>query len=423
MARITATIHHSEAMTIDVRFMNKEELPRFREVLSAAFGGGDVEPDYDIVWEKVFEQDRLMVAVEGDEIVGVGGSFSFTMTVPGAEIPAAGLTVVGVLPTHRRKGILSAMMRFQLDDAHDHEEPVSILWASEEIIYQRFGYGLGSEQLTIEIERGHGVFRNDPGSTGRLRLVTGEEALKILPDVYETVRQETPGMLVRGSDWWQHHRLFDPKQARDGASAVYHLICEHEGRTEAYALYRVKEKWDFATGLPKGEVIVLEAMSTTPRSHREMWRYLFSLDLSGKVNAYFVATDDPIQQMVLKPRHLKMRKTDGIWLRIVDLKAALEKRTYAADDTLTFEVDDPFLERNHGVWTLTVSGGRGEVTRAQAGADLTLDAGDIGATYLGGTTFDQLLRAGRVEEVSPGAVARADALFHSNRAPWNPEIF
>ena len=291
-------------MAIEVRSLRDGELPRFREVLSSAFGGGDPEPDYDIVWEKVFEQDRLFVAVEGDELVGVGGSFSFTMSVPGAEIATAGLTVVGVLPTHRRKGILTQMMRFQLDDAHSHEEPVSILWASEEIIYQRYGYGMASEQLSIEVERGQGVFRNDPGPNGRLRLISEGEALKILPDLYENIRKQTPGMLVRGPDWWKHHRLYDPKSSREGASPVYRLVWEHEGEAEAYALYRVKEKWDFATGLPKGEVTVLEAMSVSPRAHREMWRYLFSLDLSGKVAAHFVATDDPIQQMVLKPRHL-----------------------------------------------------------------------------------------------------------------------
>ena len=423
MARITATHHHSLAMTIDVRFLKEGELTRFREVLSAAFGGGDIEPEYDVMWEKVFEHDRLIVATENDEIVGAAGSFSFTMTVPGAEIPAAGLTVVGVLPTHRRKGILNRMMRFQLDDAHDHEEPVSILWASEEIIYQRFGYGMASEQLSIEMDRGHGVFRNDPGPEGRLRLVTEEEALKILPDVYEQVRTQTPGMLARSPVWWKYHRLYDPKSAREGASPLYRLVWENEGQAEAYALYRVKEKWDNATGLPRGEVMVLEAMSTSPTAHREMWRYLFSLDLSGKVEAYFVPTDDPIQQMVLKPRHLKLRKNDGIWLRIVEVKAALERRSYGTDGSLTFDLTDGFVERNSGVWTLTVSEGHGEVTRTDNEADISLDAGDLGAAYLGGTTFNQLLRAGRLVDRIPGAVARADLLFHSGRAPWNPEIF
>jgi len=410
-------------MAIDLRFLREGELPRFREVLSTAFGGGDPEPEYDIMWEKAFEDDRLIVATENDEIVGVAGSFSFTMTVPGAEVPAAGLTVVGVLPTHRRKGILKEMMRFQLDDARDHEEPVSILWASEEIIYQRFGYGMASEHLSIEIERGHGIFKNDPGPAGRLRLVTEDEALKILPDVYERARRETPGMLVRNAAWWKYHRLYDPKSSREGASRLYRLVWENEGDAAAYALYRVKEDWDNATGLPKGKVIVLEAMSTSADAHREMWRYLFSLDLSGKVTGYFLATDDPIQQMVLKPRHLKVRKHDALWLRIVDVEPALERRTYGADGSLTFQLTDGFIGRNEGVWTLAVTDGHGEVSRATGVAELTMDAGDLGAAYLGGTTFNQLLRAGRVVEHSPGAIARADAMFRSNRAPWHPEIF
>jgi predicted acetyltransferase len=256
-----------------VRFLKEGEIPRLREVLSTAFGGGDVEPDWDVVWEKVFERDRLFVATEGDEIVGVGGSFSFTLTVPGAEVPAAGLTIVGVLPTHRRKGILRDMMRFQLDDARNHDEPVSILWASEEIIYQRFGYGMATEQLGIEIDRGQGVFRNDTGGQGRLRLLSQEEALKTFPDLYERVRRETPGMLARSPEWWQYHRLHDPKSGRDGASPYYRLVWENDGEVEAYAIYRVKEGWDFATGIPGGAQRAV-ALPVLARSQRQGNRVL-----------------------------------------------------------------------------------------------------------------------------------------------------
>lgn len=410
-------------MAIDVRFFKDGELPRVREVLSFAFGSGGPEPAYDIMWEKVFERDRMIVATDADEIVGVGGSFTFTMTVPGAEIPAAGLTIVGVLPTHRRQGILKDMMRFQLEDARSHEEPVSILWASEEVIYQRFGYGLASEQRGIEVDRGHGLFRNDPGPSGRLRLLTADEALKVLPDVYEGVRRETPGMLVRGPDWWQYHRLFDPAESREGASPHYRLVWEDEGRVEGYCLYRMKEDWDWATGLPNGKVIVLEVVSASPRAHREIWRHLFSIDLSAKVSAYFLAADDPLQQMVLEPRHLRLRNSDGLWLRVVDVKPALEGRTYQGDGTLTFDLIDDFLDRNTGRWMVTVTGGRGEVTAGGGDPDLTLDAGDLGAAYLGGTSFNQLVRAGRVTELKPGAVSLADAMFHSDRAPWHPETF
>lgn len=410
-------------MTIDVRFLKKDELPRLREVLATAFGGGDPEPEWDITWEKVFEQDRLIAATEGDDIVGVAGSFSFTMTVPGAEIPAAGLTIVGVLPTHRRKGILNSLMRFQIEDARKHGEPVSILWASEEIIYQRFGYGQASEHLRIEIDHGHAIFRDDPGPSGRLRLLSEEAALKVFPDVYERVRRATPGMLARDAQWWKYHRLFDPKSGRDGASPYYRVVWENDGQAEAYALYRVKEGWDYATGLPQGELWVMETQSTTPGAHRELWRYLFGVDLVKTVTGYFMAVDDPLPQMVLKPRHLRIRKNDALWLRVVDVKTALESRMYPNDGSVTFELTDAFCDWNQGRWTLSVSDGHGEVAQAIGDADLSLDAGDLGATYLGGTTFNQLARAGRVTELRPAAAAVADALFHSNRAPWNPETF
>ena len=145
-----------------VRFIVPEEVPRLREVLSVAFGGGDVNSDWDPVWENVFEHDRLLAAEDAGEIVGVAGTFSFTMTTPGGELPTAGLTIVGVLPTHRRKGILNALMEKHIADARTHDESLSILWASEEVIYQRFGYGPATSQIQIDVDRAHRAFRNDP---------------------------------------------------------------------------------------------------------------------------------------------------------------------------------------------------------------------------------------------------------------------
>lgn len=410
-------------MPIEIRFLKEGELPRLREVLATAFGGGDIESDWDITWEKIFEHDRLIAATEDGEIVGVGGSFSFTMTVPGAEVPAAGLTIVGVLPTHRRRGVLTKLMRFQLEDARKHDEPVSILWASEEVIYQRFGYGLASQQLHVDLERGHGAFRNDPGPSGRVRLLTAEEALKVLPEVYERVRRETPGMLARSASWWEFYRLYDPKSSRDGASHRYHVVWENEGQIEGYALYRIKEIWDDATDLPAGEARVSELITMSSEAHREIWRYLTSLDLIKTLTAHFVAVDDPIRHMLLAPRRLQARLSDAIWLRVVDVKAALEGRTYAADGTLTIELADSFCEWNQGRWTVTVSGGQAQVAPATSAADLSLDACDLGATYLGGISFSELVRAGRVIEHTPGTAALADGLFRSDRAPWSPETF
>jgi predicted acetyltransferase len=410
-------------MAIEVRFLKEGELPRFREVLSTAFGGGDVEPDWDVTWEKVFESDRIFVATEGDELVGGGGSFSFTMTVPGAELPTAGLTIVGVLPTHRRRGILTSLMRFQLEDARAHGEPMSILWASEEVIYQRFGYGLASEAMRVQVEGAHGVFRNDPGPSGKLRLLNEEEALKTFPDVYEQVRRVTPGMVARHQDWWKYHRLFDPKSGREGSSPYYKLLWEDAGEARGYAIYRVREGWDELTGLPENKVTVNEVVSCDPDAHRELWRYLFAMDLSESVTAYFMAPDDPLPQMVLKPRHLKRRLSDATWLRIIDIKAALEGRTYRADGSICILIADSFMEDNQGLWTIATSDGKADVSQGGTAPDLVMEIGDLGTAYLGGTSFNQLARAGRVVENTPGAVSRADAMFRSDRAPWSPEIF
>jgi predicted acetyltransferase len=410
-------------MAIEVRFMKDGELPRLREVLSTAFGGGDIEPDWDVTWEKVFESDRIFVATEGDEIVGCGGSFTFTMTVPGAELPTAGLTIVGVLPTHRRRGILTSLMRFQMDDAKNHDESMSILWASEEVIYQRFGYGLASESMRVQINGAHGAFRNDPGPSGKLRLLNEEEALKTFPDVYEQVRRVTPGMVTRHEDWWKYHRLFDPKAGREGASPYYKLVWENAGEARGYAIYRIREGWDELTGLPQNKVSVHEVVSCDPDAHRELWRYLFAMDLAESVTAYFMAPDDPLPQMVLKPRYLKRRTADATWLRVIDVKGALEGRLYGADDSLCISLTDSFIEHNQGPWTISVVDGKGDVSHGGAAPDLEMDIGDLGAAYLGGTSFNQLARAGRVVEKTAGAVNRADAMFRSDRAPWSPEIF
>jgi predicted acetyltransferase len=410
-------------MSPEIRGIGPDEIVRFRQVLTNAFGSGEVDHDWDATWENVFETDRLLAAEESGEMVGVGGSFSFQMTVPGGEIATAGLTVVGVLPTHRRRGVLGSLMKAHIEDARARRESVSILWASEEIIYQRFGYGLASTSMRMEVDRGHGQFRNDPGPSGRTRLLDENEALKVLPDIYDRVRESTPGMLARSSKWWQYHRLWDPKSDREGASPFFRVVWESEGQAEAYALYRVKESWDELTGLNDSTLWVWEAASTSPEAHRELWRYVFSVDLIKTVTAFFLAADDPLPLMVLEPRRLRQRQADAVWLRVIDVGAALEERGYAADGELTFELTDAFCPWNEGRWTLTASGGTGRVVEASGSPDLAFDACDIGSAYLGGISFDRLMRAGRVRELRPGAVARADALFRSARLPWHPEIF
>lgn len=422
MARATGSLHDAP-MTIDVRKIEPDELPKLRDVLSVAFGGGDVNPSWDPVWEHAFERDRLLAAFENGEMVGVAGSFTFTVTVPGGEIPSGGLTIVGVLPNHRRKGILRKLMTAHIEDLRAHHEPIGLLWASEEAIYQRFGYGLGTSHSKIEIERGRNAFRNDPGPSGRVRFLDEDGSVDVLPGIYDKVRRDRPGMLARSEDWWRYHRLWDPKESREGASRLYRVIWEDDTGPHAYALYRVKEKWDEDVGLNESELSVFEVLSDSPEAHREIWRYIFGIDLVQKVTGYFLAVDDPLALMLVEPRRLRTRVMDAMWLRIVDVKAALEGRGYAAEGSITFRLTDEFCPWNEATWTLTASPGAPSVAQSDADPDLALETNDLAAAYLGTLSFAQLGRAGRVRELRPGAIERADAMFRSPIAPWYPEIF
>lgn len=413
---------HDGDVSIEVRQLDPARLSEYRLALSTAFGEDELNEAWTPVWENIFDRGRLLAAYDDDLIVGTAGNHSFTMTVPGGELPTAGLTIVGVLPTHRRRGVGRALMRAQIEDARRHEESISILWASEEVIYQRFGYGLGSAHMSIEVERAHTAFQDREPPGGRARLLSLDEALKVLPDVYERVRVTVPGMFARNADWWRYHRLFDPKEERK-AGKLMAVAWEDEGRAEAYALYRYKEKWDEREGLPHSEVWVMESVATTPRAVHAIWDYLFAIDLGQKVMGFFLPVDHPLPNMVLEPRRLRMHVSDAIWLRLVDVQDALVNRAYADDGELTFTLDDDFCDWNAGTWRLTVRPGGHAIDRIDGDAELALSANDLGATYLGALTFSELARAGRVKQLKPGALDKADALFRTDRKPWCPEIF
>ncbi len=183
-------------MAITYRTCRPDEIGVFLNTVETAFFG-EIRDDDAPRLARIIDHDRLFVALDDDLMGGGGGTFSFSLTVPGGEAPAGGITMVGVLPSHRRRGILTELMRRQLEDCHRRGEPLAILLASEGPIYQRFGYGLASYWCHIDIERERAIFKNDPGPSGRTRLVERDEALKVLPAVYDRVRAVSPGMFRR----------------------------------------------------------------------------------------------------------------------------------------------------------------------------------------------------------------------------------
>ena len=404
-------------MALEIRPCAPDELREGLHGIWHYFSGG---PPEDVPLERmtaVLEPERLHAAWEDGGAVGGAGAHSFELTVPGGRfVPAAGVTTVGVLPTHTRRGILRQLMRAQLDDVHERGEPVAYLWASEDVIYGRFGYGMASMTGEIDLPKERSAFRDGKSREGDFSLLSLDEALAVLPELYDRIRPQFPGTFSRSQEWWRAQRLADPPERRDGGAMVRALLTL-DGRPAGYALYRHKPTWD--AGAHTTTLTVIEAAGDSGRADRALWRYLLDVDWVARVRAYGLPTDHPLFLLLAEPRRLRFLLSDGLWVRLVDVGAALSARGYAADGTVVFEVRDHFCPWNDGPWKLE----GGVAARTEQDADLALDVTALGSIYLGGYTFAELARAGRIEELRAGALSRADGIFRADRQPWCPEIF
>ena len=359
--------------------------------------------------------DRMHAAVEDGEVVGGAGAFTFDFTVPGGSLPCAGVTVVGVYPTHRRRGILRAMMRAQLDDAHERGDAIAALWASEETIYGRFGYGLASWAGEVTIARDRGAFALPLQRRGQARFVTADEAVSLFPQVWEALRAYRPGVHSRVDSWWTGRILRTP--AEQAATPKRLVALDVDGETQAYAVYKTTQV--FEGGVSNGTLEVVEAVGATPQATAEIWRFLLDVDWVATIKAYLMPPDHPLFLLLATPRRARYRMGDGLWVRLVDVGAALSGRAYSGDGSVVVDVRDPFCPWNEGRWKVEGGG----AARTGEEPELALEVDALASAYLGAVSFAELHGALRVEELVPGAIGRADALFGWRPLPWCPEIF
>jgi predicted acetyltransferase len=366
--------------------------------------------------------DRAIIALDGGDVVGNAGAFPFRTLVPGgALVPTAGLTRVGVLPSHRRRGVLTGMMRQHLLEARERGEPLASLRASEAVIYGRFGYGLAGLATDLRIDHARGAFARPVEDAGRIRILDPAELADVLPAAYSRCLRR-PGQLVRDAWMWERRVLEHTEDEHPPARWVA-VHEDRRGRPDGYVDWRTAdppgEDWMDTLG---GHLIdVGELVAASDATEAALWRFVLDLDLVTRSTLRGQPIDTPLRWLLTDARALQTGSVwDEQWLRLVDVGAALAARTYATDDEVVIDVtDDPVLPDNAGRFAV----GAGGVRRVRRRPDLRLDVSALAATYLGGTSFAELGSAGRIEEVRRGAVARADALFASRPLPWSGTFF
>jgi predicted acetyltransferase len=407
-------------MGFTTRPITEDEILRFRERISIGFGEDLSENDRDDErFKATLPLDRTVAGFDGDELVGTLGGYPLEIIVPGgASVPMSGTTIVTVQPTHRRQGILNAMMVDHLDDSSARGEALVGLWASETPIYGRYGFGRATSRDVAEAS--NGALNIDGPMEGTVRYVESAEVGEIVPAIFDEVRTTKPGMLSRSEDWWKHRILYDPERWREGSSAKRFVVYEVDGQAEGYAIYTQKPDWgDF---VPNGQVRVKEIMATTDRAHTGLWNFVAGIDLFPRVRHWNVPADDPLWWKLSDPRRVDRKRTDALWLRIMDVPAALEARTYETDGSIRIRVDDPFRPDTSGVYELAVSDGVGKCVAVEGDADLRLGIDALGALYLGGNSALAMAAAGLIDGADDH-VTQLHRMFHTDVEPWCDDVF
>jgi predicted acetyltransferase len=400
---------------VEIRPTTDDDLDVFVDTLHAAFGLFPETPtEGGGLWWSALEMDRCLLATAADgRPVGTAGAHSFELTLPGETVvPVSGVTAVGVLPSHRRQGVLNAMMRHQLTELRARGESLSVLLASEALIYRRFGYGPATytQRLTVPRHRAALTLPRARGTdgeltTGSVELLRRAECGEILEEVYDRYRRAQPGALSRPHRWWALRAGQPPISPKPRYVAVHR---DADGVADGYASYSLGESQTLT---------VDETIATDDAVFTALARFVLGHDLVGQVVFKHVPPGHPLRWQLADFRAGEVGSdTDWLWVRLLDVPRALTERGWSTDGELVLDVDDPFLGE-HGRYLLTVRDGKADCVPTGREPDLSLDISDLGSVYLGGTAPSTLVRAGHIRAHRPDAPALADALFRADRAP------
>ena len=398
-------------MDVEIRTIAEDEFETWMRAIESAFGG-HVSPEDVQNERKVIDPARCLAAFDGDEIVGCASSVVFEMTVPGGMIPTVGITGVGVVPTHRRRGVNTALMRRQLDDIRDEGFAVAALFASEGGIYGRFGYGLATFDAFVDIETSRSAFVPGSEGDGRVRLLERDAAKDRYLSMFDESRLTRPGAMKMEPNWFD----YEFAEKHFGEERKFFFATHETGNdVDGVAVYTIKHNW---SGVPQNEVELYALDALNSSAYAQMWRFVLDLDLVSKLTAWSRPADEPLLHLLREPRRLNLRLRDALWLRLLDIPRALTARRYPREGRVVFDVRDAFCPWNEGRYALDSGAEGATCEQTEDEADLLLTTNELAAVYLGGSTFSQLHRAGRVSEERAGAIGTADAMFTWDPPPW-----
>ncbi|NND02043.1 MAG: GNAT family N-acetyltransferase [Acidimicrobiia bacterium] len=405
-------------MAIDIRPITADEIPAFRKVINRAFGGDAKNDDESVQrFKEQVDLDRTYAAFEDGNVVATAATFSFEMSLPGgAMTPMGGLTMVSVVPTHRRRGLMSRLMTAHFEDCIGRGEVVGGLWASESSIYGRYGYGNACPVVKVNFDSSKAGVPPAPDTT---RIVDISEAKDAMKSIYAQVLPKRPGQLARSEVWWEHRHFRDAPEWRDGATERRYVVAYRDGDPVGYTTFRQKSKWD--DGMPGGSIVVGEVMGIDTEARLSLWSLVSSVDLFPNVEAWDVPIDWELPYQVDNPRAIKRLIGDGQYVRVLDVPGALTARGYQSEDSIVISVDDP-QGFTGGVYRFHASPDGSEVVEVDEEPEVAVSITTLGQLYLGATGAGSLARAGKIRG-EEDAVRRFSRLLLSDPAPWCPEVY
>lgn len=403
-------------MPIDIRTITDDEVDAFRDTLIATFGGDadDGDPDGSARFLALVDRSQAWAAFDQERIVATAATFNLDLGLPGGgTLAMAGLTMVTVRPSHRRRGLMRELVRLHLDDARRRAATVSGLWASAATIYGRFGYGIAAEGESLTIDAADRLTVAAGREVDDIEWIDEAAARSLLPSIYARATADRPGVLRRSPVWWRERRFLEAAFVRGGASRRRHVVARRGAELVGYVAFR--QRGAFENGRGAGTVDIIELVGIDARAEATLWRFALSIDLFPSVTWSNAPTDGDLPWIVSDRRHVRRQRMDSLWLRIDDVAAALAARSYPGDGALRFAVAGTTFE-------LSARDGRAVCAATSGEPELAIERTALGSLYLGAATATALARAGAIAG-SPAAVERADRLFAWPIAPWCPEVF